>query len=237
MPEEREWSGFESRRWGPMSTGVGGSIELSASCQASWRSTSSTSGCSRRLPLTTVGRRPKLSRPLTSPRDRRLTRADAEPLRQSPLLSPMRASPSRDYQEAPERQDQKSRTVARPLNPTVPVPSGALESKSPIAGGFASRRSARFRSACAPYRRLGSIALFSLNSFQLINPTASGDEDTAASYSRRNVSPSARGTTVWPPIRRASNPGRPGRSTGRCVDEPPRPSPAASADNRGRCRG
>ena len=49
--------------------------------------------------------------------------------------------------------------------------------------------------------------VFSLNSFQLIRPIASGDELAAASSSARSVAPPRRPTTLVPPTIRASKPG------------------------------
>ena len=49
--------------------------------------------------------------------------------------------------------------------------------------------------------------LFSVNSFQEMSPSTSGDELVAASISRSSVPAPERVTTVLPPIARASNPG------------------------------
>ncbi len=64
--------------------------------------------------------------------------------------------------------------------------------------------------ALSPYRSLGSTWVFSLNSFHEISPSASGEDETAALYSARNVWPSRRGTSRVPPTSWALKPGAKG---------------------------
>ncbi len=94
--------------------------------------------------------------------------------------------------------------------PDVPATDSAeLESsaRGPSSGTGAEIRRCSTVRYLSPLLTLGSTCEFSLNSFQLIRPSASGEDLTALSYCRRNVSPSRRSTTRVPPIILASKPG------------------------------
>ena len=71
--------------------------------------------------------------------------------------------------------------------------------------------------SAAPKRSLGSMWVFSLNSFQLISPIASGWERRAAANRVAQGAPARRSTTFFPPTRRASKPGATG-----AIQRPPR---------------
>ena len=61
-----------------------------------------------------------------------------------------------------------------------------------------------------PFALLGSMCEFSLNSFQLMIPSAEGLVAAAVAHDARYVAPSRRSTVELPPTRRASNPGATG---------------------------
>ena len=112
------------------------------------------------------------------------------------------------------------------------MPSLSLESCASSPTASATGASRMSRSSCtyrSPNCSLGSTWVFSLNSFQLMRPSTSGDDATAAAYSSRNVAPSRRSTARVPPTIRASNPGANG-----ATQRPPREC-TRSAISRRRC--
>ena len=88
----------------------------------------------------------------------------------------MRASPSRDYQEAPERQDQKSRDSRQTPQSNRPgsIRCAGIEIPDRRRFRIAEIGQGPQRLRTVPAARLDCV--FSLNSFQLISPTASGAE-------------------------------------------------------------
>ena len=107
----------------------------------------------------------------------------------------------------------------RPPRPEAPIRSGAVERMTPPGSleserhgcrdGRAGERRDRPQSRVAVVQ-LGSMWVFSLNSFQLIRPTAWGTDARAPFHWSRRVSPPRRPTTDSPPKSRASNPGAAG---------------------------